>query len=44
MSFNIRFDNDMDGVNSWSNRKQSVINLINRYKPGIICMQEATIN
>ena len=41
MSFNIRYDNPNDGVNDWPSRKNAVINLIKKYKPELIGIQEA---
>ena len=40
MSYNIRYDNANDGINKWDNRKAEVYNLIERYKPAIIGIQE----
>jgi hypothetical protein len=28
MSFNIRYQNDMDGINHWNNRKEAVVQII----------------
>jgi endonuclease/exonuclease/phosphatase family metal-dependent hydrolase len=40
MSFNVRYNNPGDGINSWDNRKDIVINLIEEYKPDLLGMQE----
>ncbi len=44
MSFNIRYENHYDVNNSWSDRKDSVINLILNHKPDILGIQEALPN
>jgi endonuclease/exonuclease/phosphatase family metal-dependent hydrolase len=44
MTFNIRYDNQGDGVNQWSNRKEKVADLIRKYDPDIIGVQEALHN
>ena len=41
MSFNIRYDNPDDGQHAWPNRKQYVVDVINRYSAKIIGIQEA---
>lgn len=41
MSFNIRYDNPDDGRNAWPNRKQYVVDIINRYGAEVIGVQEA---
>lgn len=40
LTFNIRYDNPNDGDNRWEFRKQSVINLLEHYTPGIFGIQE----
>lgn len=40
MTFNIRLDTEKDGENRWDKRKESMINLLNNYKPSIIGIQE----
>jgi endonuclease/exonuclease/phosphatase family metal-dependent hydrolase len=40
LSYNIRFDNPDDGLNSWSNRKEKVAALIRFHDVGIACLQE----
>jgi len=40
MTFNIKFDNPNDGVNAWEQRKRSLVELIGRYKPDILGIQE----
>ena len=41
MSYNIRYDNPGDGVNQWDKRKGKVFDLIKKYNPDIIGVQEA---
>lgn len=41
MTYNIRYDNPADGVNSWGNRKENVYALLKKYDPDIIGVQEA---
>lgn len=41
MTYNIRYDNPADGVNSWDNRKHKVFALLKKYDPDIIGVQEA---
>lgn len=40
MSFNVRYANNYDGINSWDNRKEPLINLIKRNTPEIVGLQE----
>ncbi|MEZ4604734.1 MAG: hypothetical protein R2861_15425 [Desulfobacterales bacterium] len=40
MTFNLRFENDRDGDNSWVNRRRMVVDIINRYQPDILGTQE----
>jgi len=40
LSFNIRYNNPDDGLNSWKNRKRMVIEFLNETQPEIIGMQE----
>jgi endonuclease/exonuclease/phosphatase family metal-dependent hydrolase len=40
MSYNLRYDNPNDGVNTWDHRKESVLKLINYYRPEILGIQE----
>ena len=40
LSFNIRYNNPADGLNAWENRKQMVMEFLNKTKPEIIGMQE----
>jgi len=40
MTFNLRFENDLDGDNSWQNRRDMVVEIINRYAPDILGTQE----
>jgi endonuclease/exonuclease/phosphatase family metal-dependent hydrolase len=41
MTYNIRYDTPNDGVNAWPNRKQKVFDLIKKYDPDLIGVQEA---
>jgi endonuclease/exonuclease/phosphatase family metal-dependent hydrolase len=40
MTFNIRFENDRDGLNGWSYRRKLVALIINKYSPSILGTQE----
>ena len=40
MSFNIRYGTANDGENSWTHRKQTVVNTIEHYAPDVIGTQE----
>ena len=42
MTFNLRFENDRDGENNWSNRRATVIEVIERYRPALLGTQEGT--
>jgi endonuclease/exonuclease/phosphatase family metal-dependent hydrolase len=44
MTYNIRYDTEKDGVNAWSKRKQKVSDLIKKYNPDILGVQEALHN
>jgi endonuclease/exonuclease/phosphatase family metal-dependent hydrolase len=41
MSYNLRLDTPVDGVNQWPNRVDKVVALITKYNPDIIGVQEA---
>ncbi len=41
MTYNIRYDNPGDGINSWANRKEEVYDLLRKYDPDVIGVQEA---
>ena len=41
MTYNIRLDVASDGVNQWSNRKEKLPALIQKYDPDLIGLQEA---
>jgi endonuclease/exonuclease/phosphatase family metal-dependent hydrolase len=41
MTYNIRYDNPGDGVNQWDKRKTKVFELVEKYNPDIIGVQEA---
>ena len=43
MTYNIRYDNPGDGINQWSNRKEKVLDLISKYDPSILGVQEALL-
>jgi endonuclease/exonuclease/phosphatase family metal-dependent hydrolase len=40
MSFNLRYNNPGDKENSWENRKVEVADMLHRYRPGILGIQE----
>ncbi len=40
ITFNMRFENDRDGENSWSNRRGFVVRLVKRYLPDVLGTQE----
>lgn len=40
MTFNIRFENEEDGSNSWVHRRELVTELIGKYEPSILGTQE----
>lgn len=42
ISYNIRYNNPHDGINSWENRKEGVTQLLSFYQPVIFGLQEAT--
>jgi endonuclease/exonuclease/phosphatase family metal-dependent hydrolase len=42
MTFNIRFENDRDGLNNWPNRRDLLVDVIGRYHPTILGTQEGT--
>lgn len=44
MSYNIRFQTENDGENSWSKRKDHLTNQIKFYEPDILGVQEAVIS
>ena len=44
MSFNIRYDNPRDGINSWDNRKDLIFPFLKEHKPDIIGFQEVLKN
>jgi endonuclease/exonuclease/phosphatase family metal-dependent hydrolase len=44
MTFNIRFENDHDGANSWSYRRELCVEVIRKYSPAILGTQEGTLN
>lgn len=41
MTYNIRFNNPDDGPNAWPNRREAVNELISRYNPDLLGVQEA---
>jgi endonuclease/exonuclease/phosphatase family metal-dependent hydrolase len=43
-TYNIRYDNPADGVNQWSNRKTTLIDLIKTNDADILCIQEGLVN
>ena len=40
MTFNLRFENDFDGVNCWDNRRGFLVRTILKYRPHIVGTQE----
>ena len=42
MTFNLRFDNDRDGENSWSNRREILVEVVRRFAPTLLGTQEGT--
>lgn len=44
MSYNIRLDTKADGVNQWGNRIEKVSDLIKKYNPDLLGVQEALHN
>lgn len=42
MTFNLRFENDRDGENSWGQRRHMVVDVIRKYAPAILGTQEGT--
>jgi len=44
MSFNLRYENSQDGIYIWKNRRDLCTNIIKKYIPDIIGVQEAKVN
>lgn len=44
MTFNLRFENDRDGPNVWSQRRDLLIETITHWEPDIVGTQEGTLN
>jgi len=44
MTYNIRLDTEADGLNQWKNRIGAVTNLIQKYNPDLLGVQEALPN
>lgn len=42
MTFNLRFENDRDGSNAWSLRREMVVAVVESYLPSILGTQEGT--
>ena len=42
MTFNLRFENDRDGENSWGRRRHAVVDVIRKYAPAVLGTQEGT--
>jgi len=40
VTFNLRFENERDGENAWSGRREMIVRLIERYAPSILGSQE----
>jgi endonuclease/exonuclease/phosphatase family metal-dependent hydrolase len=41
MTFNVRFDNPGDGTNQWEERKTHVVDIIEKFQPDVLGIQEA---
>jgi len=39
-TFNIRYDNPEDGINSWNQRKDSIYHFLTKEQPDVIGLQE----
>lgn len=44
MTYNLRFDTPNDGVNEWGKRKHKVLELLGKYDPDILGVQEALLH
>ena len=44
ITYNIKYDDNSNGKNSWNVRKESLIELITTISPDILCIQEGLIN
>ncbi|MDT0643208.1 endonuclease/exonuclease/phosphatase family protein [Zunongwangia sp. F363] len=44
MTYNIKYANENDGENSWSNRKEFITNQLKFYEPDILGVQEALLS
>ncbi len=44
MTYNIRYDNPKDGLNSWDNRKENLIAQVNFYAPEVLGTQEGLLH
>ncbi len=44
MTFNIKYDNPADGEDSWDQRKDALVDLIARYHPDILGIQEGLLH
>ncbi len=44
MTYNIKYDNKNDTVNNWNDRKDAMVNLLKKYHPSFIGLQEALYN
>jgi endonuclease/exonuclease/phosphatase family metal-dependent hydrolase len=42
MTFNLRFENDRDGLNGWQSRRSLVLEVIRKYRPSVVGTQEGT--
>ena len=40
LTYNIRFDNPSDGINSWDSRKEWIVSQLNSYRPTVFGTQE----
>jgi endonuclease/exonuclease/phosphatase family metal-dependent hydrolase len=44
MTFNLRFENDRDGPNGWSFRRDLVVKIVERYEPDLLATQEGKLS
>jgi endonuclease/exonuclease/phosphatase family metal-dependent hydrolase len=42
MTFNLRFENNIDGDNSWNQRRDIVVEVVKKYSPSVLGTQEGT--
>ena len=44
MTYNIKYDNKKDSVNNWNDRKEAMVELLEKYRPSFIGMQEVLLD